>query len=180
MMQAYGPWSRGEGALTLESGTGTCHPRDPLFRPIFCSEDPPFKPFFQLQRPHFYFLEKKCIFKPNFLRFWLNFSSWDTHFSENLFPRPQDPYFWKPGRHIPTKNYLNYLPRGPDCLNLHLLSGGKQIDYNKVCMTSKLALRLIMRFRIQCVLRAGASLLHVCNAHCAYAQCGIRFTQEFW
>ena len=41
---------------------------------------------FQLQTPISIF-EKNCIFKPNFLWFWL-FSSWNTNCSRNLFPGP--------------------------------------------------------------------------------------------
>ena len=37
------------------------------------------------------------IFKPNFCRFWLNFSSWDTNFSENFFSG--DPSF-KPKKSV--------------------------------------------------------------------------------
>ena len=101
--------------LTLEGSMGMCRPLDPLFRPFFHSGDPPFQALFQLQSLHLNFWRKKrSIFKLNFLRFWLNFSSWDTYFSINPFRRStllsskkknpfRRPYFWKSGWHIPTK-----------------------------------------------------------------------------
>ena len=107
------------GALALKGSKGICHPQDPssLFQVIFHSGDPPFQAPFQLQRPHFYFLKKKkCIFKPNFLKFWLNFSSRDTSFSKILFPRPQfqakkissrDSTFENLGDTYLPKNYLS-------------------------------------------------------------------------
>ena len=63
--------------------------KPPFSGHFFCSGDPPFQVLFQLQRPHFYFWKKKLHFKPNFCQLWLNFSSWDTNFSESLFLRPQ-------------------------------------------------------------------------------------------
>ena len=76
-------------ALTLEGSTRTCCPSDPppLFRLVFSSGDPPFQAPFHLQRSHFYFLKK--ISSTNLSQFWLNFCSWHTNFSKNLFLRPQ-------------------------------------------------------------------------------------------
>ena len=107
-------WKVVRGCVTLKTP----------FQTIFCSTDLPFQALFQLQRPHFCFSKYLCIFKPKFCWFWQNFSSWDTSFSENLFPKIcsrdsslkpknkfQSPYSWKPGRTYP-KILLSY-PSSP-------------------------------------------------------------------
>ena len=71
------------GALTLKGGAGMCRPQDPLST----THHPDlFQATFQLLKPHFWFWKKILHFQDQFL---LNFSSWDTNFSQNLFQRPQ-------------------------------------------------------------------------------------------
>ena len=60
---------------------GDVQPSRPLFQVILLA---PETCHFQHQRPHFFFF--LMHFEAQFL---LNFCSWDTNFSENLFPRPQ-------------------------------------------------------------------------------------------
>ena len=98
-----------------------CRPKWPPFKAIFSSGDTPFQDLLQLQRPYFYFWNKKCIFRPNLHQFWLNFS-WDTNFSIEVLSRdasfkPRNQlrrtYFWKPGLYIPTQIFFEYPPPGP-------------------------------------------------------------------
>ena len=65
------------GAFTLKGSMGSrvhVFLKTPFFRQVFKTpENHPFKPLFScMQRPY---LWKKCIFKPNFLWFYFNFSS---------------------------------------------------------------------------------------------------------
>ena len=62
-----------------------CRPQDPLHH----SGDPPFSPCVVSMTSVFHFSEKNQVFRVNSLRLWQNFSSQDTNFSNNLFPRPQ-------------------------------------------------------------------------------------------
>ena len=75
-------------ALTLEGCMRMCRPQWPPFKAIFSTGDTSFQDLFQLQRPYFYFWNKKCIFKPNLHQFRLNFS-WDTNFSKSSFQKRQ-------------------------------------------------------------------------------------------
>ena len=66
-----------------------CHPRDypfqdffPLWRPTISS------PFSDPETTLIYFFKNFAFLKPNFLRYWLYFSSWDRNCSKNPFPRP--------------------------------------------------------------------------------------------
>ena len=93
--------------------------KTPFFRPFCTSGDPPFQVLLQLQRDPTSIFWKILHFWPhNFHWFWLNFSSWDTNFSNNLPQRPKFqakiqflwPYFWIPEWHIPTQIFLSILP----------------------------------------------------------------------
>ena len=57
------------GALTLEDGTGMCHPQDPPFSDHFLALETHFFHPFSSSTPIFW--KKSCIFKTNFCQFWL-------------------------------------------------------------------------------------------------------------
>ena len=59
-------------------------PKTLLLKTLNYLRNPPF----QTTEPHFFFFFF-CISKPNFLQILLNFSSWVTSFSKNVFSRPQ-------------------------------------------------------------------------------------------
>ena len=80
-------------------------PETLLFKPFSSSRDAPY--------PTLFFWTKDLLFKTNFCRFWLNFTTLTHNFSKfrsgepsfkpkNKFRRP---YLWKPERHIPTRTY---------------------------------------------------------------------------
>ena len=57
--------------------------RPPFFRQFLSSRDPPISSHFPAPDIPLLFFDKFNIFKPNFCWFQLNFSSWNTNFSEN-------------------------------------------------------------------------------------------------
>ena len=88
-------WLRagGGGALTLKGNVAL---KTPFFRPHFSSID-----------PTSFFWQKSCISRPIFA----DFLAPETHIlvssQKNQFQRP---YFWKPGQHISTRIFVDYLP----------------------------------------------------------------------
>ena len=77
-----------QGAVILEGSTGCSALKTPFCRPFFSSGNPPFWSTFPAPETQLLFFQKKCIFKPNFCWFWLDFSSCNTNFSKNSFRRP--------------------------------------------------------------------------------------------